>query len=200
MMNLNKRIPHTKQQGIALIFVLLILVVVSLLGIGGAQLALLGERGARNERDMQVSRQSAEAALQDAEFDIRGPGSSTRKTIFDSPANFTLGCGTVGDLQGLCEQNVTGKPTWLAVDFLDKSEQKYTLYGTKTNKTFAVGNGIQPALVPRYIVELLPDSSTGNERGLKAEKKVLYRVTSMGFGPREDIRTVLQMVFRKEKI
>jgi type IV pilus assembly protein PilX len=191
-----------RQRGIALIFVLLILVVVSLLGVGGAQLAMMGERGARNERDSQIAKQYAEAALIDAEFDIRGPGTSPRKDLFDSEMNFADGCGTTGTLQGLCAQSLSDKPIWLTVDFMDTSSTPpYTVMGTQTGRTVlqgAQGTGLQPALAPRYIVEVLPDSSSGVERGLKSKKKLLHRVTSMGFGPRDDIRTVLQMVFRKE--
>lgn len=196
-----KSINH-KQDGIALIFVLLILVVVSLLGIGGAQLAMMGERGARNERDTQVSRQYAEAALLDAELDMRGPGLSPRKAVFNSEMNFSDGCGTAGTLKGLCAQSLSGKPVWLTVDFLDSSATPpFTTMGEQTGRVVSnTGNGIQPALAPRYIVEVLPDSSTGNERGLKATKKILHRVTAMGFGPRQDIQTVLQMVYRKEQI
>jgi type IV pilus assembly protein PilX len=72
--------------------------------------------------------------------------------------------------------------------------------GGQTGRVIANGNGIQPALAPRYIVEVLPDSSTGVERGLRTPKKILHRVTAMGFGPRQDIQTVLQMVFRKEQL
>lgn len=193
-----------KQQGIALIFVLLILVVVSLLGVGGAQLAMMGERGARNERDTQIARQYAEAALVDAEFDIRGPNTnaSQRMDVFNSVMNFAEGCGTTGTLQGLCAQSLTGKPVWLTTDFTSSTSTppyaKMGQYTGRTVSTTGLGNGIQAALAPRYIVEVLPDSSTGTERGLKAKTKILHRVTSMGFGPRQDIQTVLQMVFRKE--
>lgn len=188
-----------KQQGIALIFVLLILVVVSLLGIGGAQLAMMGEKGARNERDSQIAREYAEAALIDAEIDIRGPGVSKRKELFNSEVNFSDGCGTEGTLRGLCAQSLSGNPIWLTVNFLDDSKTPpYTVMGEQTDRQAIEGSGLRPALKPRYIVEVLPDSSAGTERGLKAKKKILHRVTAMGFGPSKDIQTVLQMVFRKE--
>ena len=51
------------EAGASLIMVMLILVVVSLLGVGGAQIALMSERGARNDRDQLVAWQAAEAAL-----------------------------------------------------------------------------------------------------------------------------------------
>lgn len=191
-----------KQQGIALIFVLLILVVVSLLGVGGAQLAMMGEKGARNERDTQISRQYAEAALIDAEFDIRGPNTngSKRMDTFSTLSNFIDDCGTSGSARGLCAESFVGKPIWLKVDFLNTSDTAPSAkIGTFTGRTVTnVGIGIQPALAPRYIVEPVPDMTTGVERGLGVKKKILYRVTSMGFGPRADIQTVMQMVFRKE--
>lgn len=195
-----KTLKH-QEQGIALIFVLLILVVVSLLGIGGAQLAMLGEKGARNERDMLVAEQSAEAALQDAEFDMRGPGIAKRKTLFSEGMNFNDGCGTSGDTRGLCSPSAAGKPIWLSVDFMDTSAQRqYTLMGDHTDRIIKTGSGIQPALAPRYIVENLPDTPQGADIGItnKQPKKYLHRVTAMGFGPNQDTRAVLQMIFRKE--
>lgn len=69
-----------RSRGVSLIVVLLILVVVSILGVSGIQVAMMGERGTRNDRDQQIAWQAAEAALMDAEFDIEGlPASSTSK-------------------------------------------------------------------------------------------------------------------------
>ena len=107
--------------GASLIVVMLILVVVSILGVSGIQVAMMGERGTRNDRDQQVAWQAAEAALMDAEFDIEGlPASSTSKrdTIFKAKAAenaewFIPDCGNSGQSIGLCELNITGKPAWL---------------------------------------------------------------------------------------
>ena len=186
---------NPKQHGIALIFVLLILVVVSLLGIGGAQLAMMGERGARNERDTQVAYQYAKEALVDAEYDIRGPLTSPRKDIFNAETNFSTDCGTSGDLKGLCSQATSGKPVWLTVNFEDSTANPhYMTLGGKTGRTIANsnGSGIQPAFPPRYIVEWLPDKNAGKAVGLETSRgkaagsipvQRLYRVTAMGFGP-----------------
>jgi type IV pilus assembly protein PilX len=206
------KIPHakahaqarrsSKQSGIALIFVLLILVIVSLLGIGGAQLAMMGERGARNERDTQIAKQYAEAALSDAEFDIRGDYGANKKEradVFKSEMNFEENCGTTGNTKGLCAQTLSGKPIWLMVDFMAKADEAhYVTLGEFTGRTVKFSKGLQPALEPRYIVEIVPDSTVGTELGLRVVKKTLHRITAMGFGPRDDIRTVLQTVYRKE--
>lgn len=185
------------EAGASLIMVMLILVVVSLLGVGGAQIALMSERGARNDRDQLVAWQAAEAALIDAEFDIIGPGpaSTTRVALLDGKqaVPFVAGCGNSGNSVGLCSLPATGKPAWLTVNFETIGGiAATTALGTFTGKTFAAGGvGIQPAKVPRYIMELVPDPM-----GDAANPTFLYRVTAMGFGPRDDIQAMVQMVYR----
>lgn len=187
-------LPVLTQRGASLIMVMLILVVVSLLGVGGAQIALMSERGARNDRDQQVAWQSAEAALIDAEIDMIG-STSTRRTLFDGEtvSAFVAGCGTSGTSIGLCDITMSGKPAWLTANFTTTSSSApTTALGTFTGRTFAAGSvGVQPAKVPRYIIELVPDPV-----GSKSNPTYLYRVTAMGFGPREDIQAVLQMLYR----
>lgn len=179
------------QGGASLIVVMLILIVVSVLGIGSAQIALMSERGARNDRDQQVAWQAAEAALMDAEFDMRG----ARANVFDgnSATAFLSGCGTSGNSIGLCTTGVTGKQAWLAADFTaTDSGAATTQYGTFTGRPFAAGTpGVQPAKPPRYVIELVPDPV-----GDMSNPTYLYRVTTMGFGPRADIQAVLQMLYR----
>lgn len=185
------------QKGASLIIVLLILVVVSLLGIGGAQIALMGERGARNDRDQQVAWQAAEAALIDAEIDLVNT-SSTRQSIFDGKSTSAFpasGCGTSSSSKGLCAAVITGKPAWLTEDFTSTSSSATTVaFGTFTSRTFAAGGaGIQPAQAPRYLVE--PVLALSGDKS-SPEPEILYRVTTMGFGPRVDIQSVMQMLYR----
>lgn len=194
----------TRQRGASLLLVMLIMIVVSLLGVGGAQIALMGERSARNDRDYQVAWQSAEAALIEAEFDIRGPGTSTRQnSVFMSPTPskylFLEGCGgtSSGVSKGLCLPAASGKPIWLTADFTSTSSPT-TEFGDFTSRVFdAGGAGIKPAKKPRYLIEILDDPETFGDLAI-GKKKYLYRVTAMGFGPRSDIQAVVQMVFRKE--
>ena len=185
-----------RERGISLIMVMLILIVVSLLGIGGVQVSMMAERGARNDRDSQVAWQSAEAALVDAEFDMIGPGTAPRSALLDG-RNLTLfvdGCGSSGNNRGLCTLVGLGKPAWLTADFTDiSSSAKTTAFGTFTTRTFASGSaGIQPARAPRYIVEPITDPN-----GDMADPTYLYRVTAMGYGPRPDIQAMVQMLYRK---
>lgn len=188
-------------RGVSLIVVMILLVIISLLGIGAAQISMMGERGTRNDRDYQIAWQGAEAALTDAELDIRNTTVGTRTDVFavnDSSA-FVMGdCGTTGTSKGLCNpEMLTGKPLWLTVD-LAATSPAAAEYGDFTARSFAAGtSGLKPVKKPRYIIEILPDRNTfGDARG-EAAKKFVYRVTTMGFGPREDIQAVTQMLFRK---
>ena len=64
-----------REQGFSLITTLVLLVIASLLGVAASQLVLMSERSSRYDRDRLIAFQAAEAALLDAEMDIRGPGS-----------------------------------------------------------------------------------------------------------------------------
>lgn len=186
------------QRGVSLIVVLLLLVIVSILGVGAAQIATMGERSSRNDRDMQVAWQSAEAALMDAEFDIHGPVASSRRAVFTNMANtnaFVSGCGSSGNSKGLCALETTAKPAWLTVDFTATTGAKTTAYGEFTGRSFPAGTaGIQPSKPPRYVIEPIEDPANRDISG--ATTSYIYRVTAMGFGPRDDIQGVVQIIYR----
>jgi len=200
---MNRSRQPDRQRGVTLVVVLLILVVVTVLGIGGAQIALLGERSTRYDRDYLIASQAAEAALMDAEFDIRGPNTAAgnRVASFNQTDTgvFVPNCGATTTTRGLCEQNPDNvRPVWATVDFLDSSANAHTVeFGTYTGRVFDAGpTGVRPERPPRYIIELIDDQDEGND-AQKTSK--MYRVTAMGFGPRSDIQVVMQIAFRKEK-
>ena len=192
---------YRHQRGVSLIVVLLLLTVASVLGVGGAQIAMMAERSARNDRDAQVAWQAAEAALLDAEYDIGAtPATGNRGDVLNNPTNinlFVTGCGKSSDNLksiGLCTLVDTGKPAWLTVDFtVTGSDARTTQFGTYTKRSFAAGAaGVQPSKAPRYVIEAIPDS--GN-RDLSSVKYI-FRVTAMGFGPRADIQAMTQSIYR----
>lgn len=188
-----------RQSGMSLIIVLLLLVIVSILGVGGMQIASMSERSSRNDRDMQIAWQAAEAALIDAEVDIYGPGASDRRSIFTDMRNvnsFVTDCGSSGNSLGLCQLVTTGKPAWLTVEFDVASSPKAAELGSFTHRTFPTGTaGVQPRRLPRYVIEPIRDPLDRDRSS--ADPAYVYRVTAMGFGPRDDIQAVAQMLFRK---
>ena len=199
MTNLS-RISAT-HRGFSLITTLILLVVVTILGIGAAQIVLQSEKSTRYERDSQIAFQAAEAALLDAEFDIRGPNTSglsrTATFVSGSVAGFVDGCGT-GMQRGLCVPSAEGqKPVWYRVDFQSVSSDAQTVkFGDFTGRSMSTGtSGIRPEIAPRYIIEVIPDPTPGSNA---STKPTLYRVTAMGFGPRKSTQAVAQMIFRKE--
>ena len=197
--------PRQLQAGFSLITTLILLIVVTVLGVGASQMVLLSEKSTRFDRDQQIAFQAAEAALVDAEFDIRGPklpgtrpvpprfDTFTGKT--DKNVEFVDGCGT-GTSAGLCSDALAGgKAVMYGVDFTDVSANSKTAgFGQFTGRNFSTGStGIRSEIAPRYIIELLPDPASSS-----TQPRVLYRVTAMGFGPRKETQAVIQMVFRKE--
>lgn len=211
------------QRGASLIMVMMILVVVSILGISAVQVSMMSERGARNDRDGQVSWQAAEAALVDAEYDIRqlpsksaisrsevfgtndigaagGPnaGQTIVKTV--NLANFSADCSGTDDLLGLCllPTVATDKPAWLKYLTTDA---KTVGYGDKTGRAFpnAVDNnqtGVLSAKKPRYLVEAIRDNGQPCRNASVVCEKYVFRVTSIGYGPQERTQSVVQMIFR----
>lgn len=191
-----------RQSGMSLVIVLLLLTIVMILGISSAQIALLAERTSRSDRDYQVAWQSAEAALVDAQFDIEGPGTASRLDVFTggSVVNFMENCGPASDplRRGLCLPSASGKPVWLTAD-LGSPDAPVAEFGTFTARTFDAGGlGIKPAKKPRYLIEVLPDAPLFSDKSVGGQKKVVYRVTALGYGPREETQAVVQMIFRKE--
>lgn len=201
------RADRLPQRGFSLIVVLLMLVIAMVLGIGAAQVSLVGERSARNDRDTEVAFQAAEAALVDAERDVLGPNSSAaqRLCLFNGSdiSVFVPGCGGAGMRQGLCAPAEAGdKPAWMTADFAAESKTSI-VYGTFTGQAYAAGDGATdaragtlPARAPRYIVEAVRNLGgwqSGRLQSASARSaSYLFRVTAIGYGMQEDTQVVLQ--------
>lgn len=189
--------------GISLIVVLLILVIVSLLGVASIQISKMSTQSARNERDIQIAWQAAEAALLDAELDILGipsGSSTTRGDVFDNKntdvQQFVEGCGNGSKNKGLCRPATSTAPNWLSVDFLAVSNPQYAEFGDFTSRSFQSGaSGIQPVHPPRYIIELIDDPNVERTKAVQY-RKYIYRITAVGFGPNEKTQVVLQSIYR----
>ena len=202
-------LPHSSrpaQRGVSLIVVMLILLVVTVLGIGGAQLALNGERSTRYDRDYLIASQYAEAALIDAQMDIGTPTAKTTRSDMFQPGAGIVGCGTqdtsATSLWGVCQEPLpatTAKPVWATVDFLDTSSGSHTVaFGSFTGRSLQYNQGNAPELQPRYIIEPVLDTCSGCDASKSANK--IYRITAIGFGPRKEVQVVMQISYRKDKV
>ena len=174
------------QRGFSLMMVMVVLIGTAIFSLSSSQIGLISERSSRNDRDKEIAFQSAEEALIDAEADIM----VYRKSFFDgtdNPQEFVENCGS----SGLCAMTLPNKkPAWLIVDFPPSTSTNTTKFGTYTGRTFHTGIGIQPALPPYYIIELVPYPI-----GDKSKPVYMYQVTAMGYGTRSDTQVVLQMLY-----
>ena len=200
-----KKAP-TRQQGISLVIVLVLLFATLFLGMSAAVIAIQAEKASRGDRDRQVAFEAAEAAPNDAAIDIEGSTAGIaagRVFAPDSAIGFpaldgAVTCYTAKDSVnfGLCRSPVAGKPaSWLSADFsVDDINAESVEFGHFTQNKFATGSGSLPTRMPRYLIELIPDIQAGNS----AQKvKFFYRITAIGFGAHSDTRVVLQTFHRK---
>lgn len=188
------------QKGFSLIIVLLMLVIVTVLGVGAAQLSIINERSARNDRDNEVAFQAAEAALVDAELDVMGPNPDTRQRLClfnkQDVTPFISNCAGSGNNLGLCLPGAPGTtPAWLTADF-SASSKKSVEYGAFTGQTYVTGGGAMPARLPRYIVEVMRNNGGWQANQLQNASAGgatnVFRVTAIGFGVSNDTQVVLQ--------
>jgi type IV pilus assembly protein PilX len=171
---------HSLQKGISLPIVLIFLVVLSILGVSIIQGSTFGSRIARNESDRLLSFQAAEAALRDAETDIRFQrangtpcpvGGVACRTDAINGSDFNAAC-----TNGLCEFSTTSTNVWEASSIWATSGAS-VLYGRYTG----AANLPIVARQPRYLIEYF----TLNE-------SAVMRVTAVGYGASENTKTMLQ--------
>lgn len=196
--------------GFALITALVMLLVITILAIGGARLAIDSKRMSRNQRDTDIAFQAAEAALRDAEYDIQnasagnGAATNSRSAIFD-PTKTTgfpgSGCntggpGTTTPYQGLCQPAPDGTTgVWNTVSWSTSGTVQTVGFGDFTGRNFPTGTGLLPAQKPRYIIEVLPDRTIGGN--VQGPASFLYRITAVGWGPNKGAQVMLQSIYRK---
>ena len=178
------RTPIGSQNGASLVIALLFLLVLTILGLVSVRSSTVQERMAGNDRDHAVAFEAAEAALRDAELDIR---------LNITPADaFDTACAT-----GLCWPATVATSQWNAVSWSGATSR---IYGVSS------GAGAYPIAVanpPRYIVELLPplppspgDSVKEGNRA-STDGGIGYRITATGWGRRPNTQVMLQSVYVK---
>jgi type IV pilus assembly protein PilX len=170
---------QNRQSGISLAVVMIFLIILSILGITIIQGSTFGSKIARNESDRNLAFQAAEAALRDAENDIKYRRSTGANcTLTDGcrvepvrGENFDASC-----TNGLCEPSSIPGPVWETASRWATTGSSVA-YGTYTGATAL------PLVVrqPRYLIEYFKQNET-----------TVLRVTAVGFGASESTRTMLQ--------
>ncbi len=195
----------SRERGISLVVVLSIMSIIMVIGAIVARVAVVNERSSRNDRELQIAFQAAEAALADAERDIFIAGVTGRPCSF-SPAgspNFIPGCNTGATLAGLC---ATATPTATApvhrsVDFtVTGTGQTSVRFGEFTGQTMVVGQGGTSVQLPRYIIEqvrLPPIDGFGGAVGVDPNREFAFLVTAVGFGYSTVVQARLQALIRQ---
>lgn len=171
-----------RQTGISLPIVLIFLVVLSVLGITIIQGSTFGARIARNEADRTLAFQAAEAALRDAETDIRymradgvacvDGGANNCRVSAINRSDFVAAC-----TNGLCLPDITTTSgVWETKSLWDTTGASI-VYGRYTGATALP----LVAKQPRYLIE-----------HFKLFQASVVRVTAIGYGASENTKTMLQ--------
>jgi len=215
-----KRRVSNRQRGVAMLVVLVFTLALTGIAIVSARLALMGESVARNQLDLQVARQAAEAALRDAEKDLMIADGSADfpnhvcqrggdRPVMAQTIQFTDNC-----LRGQCQPNMEQRRT---VDYTRGAdninmaeawwpEERGGRWGEPaTNKpsagnagTCATFTGAVPLGVftgARAIqgVAFQPEYLIEN---IRRGDDTYFRITARGFGYRAGTEVVLQSYFQ----
>lgn len=191
-----------KHTGISLVIVLIFLVILSGLAVVAIQNSTFSARIAGNEADRTLAFQAAEAALRDAENDLKGFGADALRecaiykaqtTVATTNANFA--CRTdpidrgngfdVGCPEGRCIANAAS-PVWeTATNWVGTNSARSVEYGRYTGAVWLPVVSKQP----RYMLEYFKQGDYS-----------VYRVTAMGFGVNDTTRAILQASIKAKPV
>ena len=168
--------PGDDQRGSALVISLIMLLVVSLLAIGGLRSTILQERMSANLHDRELAFQAAEAALRAGE-----------RFLASNPPD------TFPNANGLYTNGNPNRPNWLAATAGDAATNAISF---ETDNDAMQGVAVQP----QYYIELLEivPPGTETESGVPESSVGFYRVTARGFGGTADSVVVVSSVFRNQ--
>ncbi|MFT3898205.1 MAG: PilX N-terminal domain-containing pilus assembly protein [Thermomonas sp.] len=186
-MQRNPNLVPSRQRGISLVVVLILLVVMTLIGILSLRSGILQERMAGGAYDRSLSFEATEQALRVAE-----------KRIKDYSGNFTdlfpgTGCTNSGAGAGLCARPTANQADrWAGISCTEGAPWQQVT-GVSTN-----------AQVPRYIIELMGpvpppwNPGCGKNPNDKCQMLDTYRVTACSGDPANGrAMTILQTTFIK---
>lgn len=188
-----------RQRGATLIVSLVLLLVVTLIGVGGMETTAVEEKMSGSYRDHQMGFESAEHALLEGENFVE----STVFDFSDYSASCTNGLCFNGtwdsaDPNAACQLDGTGTDVWVKTS----SSNIWASANTRTITDELLGIG----QAPQYIVEFLchaPTSTSTNldpyveSNGWQAQYGLLFRITALGTGGSNNARVMLQSTYLK---
>lgn len=186
-----KNLHNAAERGSVLVISLVILLVLTLIGIGGMSTTIMQEKMVGNARERETAFQAAEAALRDAEEEIR--------TTIDLTKPFRPNCAG-----GYCEPASSGRDVWEDATLVDWESETWDSasnvidYSSKTGPSDAVLDGVGKQ--PGYILERLQVVAVGQSLLSSAPPSSgnqWYRVTAEGYGRNPSAKAMVQSVYRK---
>ena len=194
---------RASQRGASLLVVTLLATLVGLIAVSQVSSLMGLFRTARDERDLTLARQAAEAALRDAEADVacmkRDPDGTWKQVVVpDTNNNHCVSvaphCSQMmptANARGIRLLGANPAATPAAVDWSAPlcSEDSCAVVelGAKTGAPAFAGVALQP----RYQVDAFDVSTSGS-----GEPVPLFRITARGYGGTADTVSELQEVYR----
>jgi len=196
MINTNRYLLHSlpnQQQGVVLVFCLILLLVTSLLGITAMNTTSLEESMTRNERDRHTAFQAAEAALREGERYVLSQATSATAFV----ASFVDTC-----TNGLCTRREDSN-SFLYSATSPSPAGNMTIwnsagkYRSHANTSLINSKGI--TTTPKYIIEFVGyqgDGGTCSPGSPTSYCDELYRVTAFATGGTDDAKVMLQSLYQ----
>jgi type IV pilus assembly protein PilX len=210
----------SRQSGVAMLFVLVFTLALTGIAIVSARLALQGEAVARNQLDLQVARQGAEAALRDAEIDLLLPTGNPRTGApcsrgDERPTQAQVGKFNKTCIKGQCVRDpnerlsvnyrtasatnqAVAEPWWPSEkggSWGDDPDEKPGSGGSCETFTGGVPLGTFTGTPPIRGVALQPEYLIEYVRRGSSEDD-FFRITARGFGYRAGTEVVMQSYFK----
>lgn len=185
-----------REQGMVLIFSMVILILVTMLGMATLNIASLEQKMVVKMQDSNIALQSAESILSECENYLR----ETTTVDLEQRDKTSELIGLINEAHRIIDVNQMPKQWWL--------DQGFWLQHGFSSKQASLRPSddelYKPALSPRCIIEYIGngasamDSDTSLYRGSNsADAKLIYRVTAFSYGASTLSQSIIQSHFIK---
>lgn len=177
-----------RQRGAALVISLLLLLVMTLLGLGASQSTRLQERMAGNQRDQELALQGAEAALRDAEQNVSPNSHQALVKVCITPGDVTC--------QGYDERVLVDVTSQAPLDLANQNDAWWAQW----SRDYSFADDLEEiSTTPQYVVEKFTEvsevlSSAGTDYNAARE---FFTVTARSSGQTDSARVVVQSSYAR---